>query len=65
MPLVAFAALPLLIVIVSWYGIVFGAATALMNQSALRESTNPWIRIARITVQNLVGIGLFLALHGN
>ena len=63
--LAIFAALPLLIVIVSWYGIIFGAATALMNQSALRETTNPWIRIARIAVQNVVGIGLFLALHGN
>lgn len=64
-PLIILAGLPLIIVITSWYGIFFGVATALLNQSALRESTNLWVRIARIMVQNVLGIGLFLALHGS
>jgi hypothetical protein len=63
--LIGLAGLPLLLVIVSWYGIVFGLTTALLNQSALRESTNIFVRIGRITVQNLLGIGLFLVLHGS
>jgi hypothetical protein len=64
-PMIILAALPLIIVITSWYGIIFGVATALLNQSALRESTNPVVRIVRMVVQNLVGIGLFLALYGS
>jgi hypothetical protein len=63
--LIVLAALPLAVVITSWYGIFFGVATALLNQQALRDSTNPVIRVARIVIQNVIGLGFFLALNGN
>lgn len=66
-PLIFLAGFPLILAlpVFGWYGIIFGVATALLNQSALRDSPNLFVRIGRITVQNLLGIGLFLALHGS
>jgi hypothetical protein len=67
-PLILLAGLPLVLVLPifdTWYGIVFGVAITLLNQSALRESANIYVRIGRITVQNVLGIGLFLVLHGS
>lgn len=64
-PLILLAGFPLILLLPAfgWYGIFFGAATALLNQSALRESTNLWIRIGRIGLQNVISFTLFALLH--
>ena len=66
MPLIVLAVLPLLMVLPAfgWNGIILGVATALLNQSALRESTNLGVRLARLVVQDVFAVGLLLVLPG-
>jgi len=65
-PLVVLAALPLIMVlpVFGWNGIIVGVAAALLNQQALRESRNLWVRLTRILIQNLFAAGLVLFLPG-
>jgi hypothetical protein len=65
-PVILLAGLPLLMVlpVFGWNGIILGVATALLNQSTLRESTNPWVRLVRLVVQDLLAVGLMLILPG-
>jgi hypothetical protein len=65
-PLIILAGLPLLMVlpVFGWNGIILGVATTLLNQSALRESTNLGVRLARLLVQDVVAIGMLLILPG-
>jgi len=65
-PLMVLAVLPLLMVlpVFGWNGVILGVAAALLNQSALRESTSLGVRLTRLVVQDAFAIGLVLILPG-
>lgn len=65
-PLIALAGLPLIMVLpmFGWNGLILGVANALLNQQALRDSTNLGVRLIRIALQNALGFGLVFFLPG-